>query len=237
MGIKDDLEKTVDDVLNQKWDVRDSRYVPTSNQVGLAGGGVKLEATVLYADLSESSRLATDFKQRTAAKVIRAYLACMTRLITDHGGTVTSFDGDRVMGVFVGDSKNTNAAKCGLKMSWTVQKLLQPKLQAHFKSLDEEGFTITHAAGIDTGNVLCIRAGQRGDNDLVFVGRAPNLAAKLSAEREAPYLTFIHDEVFIRLSDEAKYGGPNKELMWEVRSVEFRGHTERVHRSCWTWPP
>lgn len=72
---------------------------------------------MLYADLAHSTKLAREFPNSMAAKIVRAYLASMTRLVNHNGGKVRSFDGDRVMGVFVGTSKNTDAAKCALNIS------------------------------------------------------------------------------------------------------------------------
>ena len=50
----------------------------------------------------------------------------------------------------------------------------------------------------------------RGDNDLVWVGRGANYAAKLT-EISDDAATFITGEVFDRLHDSAKYGGANNE--------------------------
>lgn len=237
MTSKDDLSNEVSTILSQSWSLRDGRTVPSTENVVLAGGAVKLDATVLYADLAQSSKLATDFQQRTAAKVIRSFLFCICRLITGHDGTITSFDGDRVMGIFLSDSKNTNAAKCALKINYVTLKIIQPKVQNYFTSLKETGFTISHCVGVDTSTVLAVRAGQRGSNDLVWVGRAPNLAAKLSDIRNSPYHTYITEDVFSRLHESAKYGGDNKKLMWEKRSFQYIGESTTVYRSSWSWQP
>jgi len=53
---------------------------------------------------------------RIAAKVIRAYLDATCRVIRAEGGEIRSFDGDRVMTVFIGPPENTTAAGTGLKI-------------------------------------------------------------------------------------------------------------------------
>jgi adenylate cyclase len=201
MSLEDELSKSVSRIIQQSWDVRDGRTVPDTD-VALEGGAVRLDATVLYADLAQSSRLATDFQQRTAAKVIRIFLYCMCRLIATHDGTITSFDGDRVMGIFLGELKNTNAATCALKMNYVVSHIIQPKVKDYFTSLREAGFNISHCVGIDTSVTMAVRAGQRGSNDLVWVGRAPNLAAKLSEIRESPYNSYISEDVFSKSTNQ-----------------------------------
>lgn len=237
MGLEDVLSDETSKILSQSWDIRDGRTVPESENIALAGGAVRLDATVLYADLAQSSYLATEFQQRTAAKVIRAFLYSMSRIITTFNGSITSFDGDRVMGIFIRDTKNTDAAKCALKMNYAVKKIIKPKITAHFQALKRDGFNISHCVGVDTSSVLTVRAGQRGSNDLVWIGRAPNLAAKLSDIRESPYNSFITKDVFDRMPDSSKYGGEDKKLMWERRNFEFLGEKQVVYRSKWTWTP
>lgn len=237
MPILDDLKSGVNGILNTSWNMRDGRVIPSSDDVALDGGGVKLEGTVLYADLAQSSRLSTEFQQRTASKVIKSFLFCCTKIITAHGGTITSFDGDRVMGIFVGGSKNTSAAKTALKINYAVKDVIKPKIKAYFSSMNETPYEIDHAVGVDTSSMLAARAGQRGSNDLIWVGRSPNLAAKLSEIRESGYNSYITKDVYDMLNEEAKKGGSDKKDMWEQRSFSWLGENWVIYRSSWWWEP
>lgn len=190
-----------------------------------------------YFDLAQSSQLASEFDRRVAAKVVKCFLACVCQLISSCGGTITSFDGDRVMGVFIGDAKNTSAAKCALQINYAVGRVIKPRLSEYFKSVQNAGFEIAHAVGVDTGTILSVRAGQRGSNDLVWVGRAPNLAAKLSDIREPPYHSFITADVYDVLNKSSKYGGDPEQLMWERRSYKWLGESLTIYRSSWWWKP
>src|SRR5581483_7608309 len=110
------------------------------------------------------------------------------------------------------------------------------KLEAKYESLRTGSYKLAHCVGIDTSEVLVIRSGIRNNNDLVWVGRAPNVAAKLSNIRNSPYHSYITKAVFSVLNDEAKYGA-NKELMWEQRVgtwKEVKG-IETIYRSSWWW--
>jgi len=238
MGLTDVLSAETSNILSQKWNIRDGRTVPESETIQFAGGAVRINATVLYADLAQSSYLATEFQQRTAAKVISTFLYNMSRIITSFNGNITAYDGDRVMGIFIGDSKNTDAAKCALKMNHAVLKIIKPKVSAHFQSFKQTEYDISHCVGVDTSSILAVRAGQRGSNDLVWIGRAPNLAAKLSDLRVSGYNSFITKDVFDNMLDPSKYGGTNNDqLMWEKRSFKFLGKDEIVYCSNWTWTP
>lgn len=235
MSLAQDVETAINGVLNARWDFRVGRVVPDTADVALSGGAVELESTILYADLAESSSLVNEMDRRVAAKVIKAFLASACVVIRAHDGTVTSFDGDRVMAVYVGDYKNSNAAKTALKLNHVVKKVLSPKLAAQFVALKRTGFRLTHCVGLDTGTSVAVRAGVRGSNDLIWIGRAPNLAASLSEIRQDNYASFASAEVFKKLSDEAKFSNGEKKPMWGACTWTWRGEKLDLYRSEWTW--
>lgn len=237
MALVDDLTASVIDTLNAPWDIRTGYVVPTTETVALRGGGVEIDATILYADLAQSSKLATEFDRRTGAKVIKAFLGCAVKLIRANAGDITSFDGDRVMAIFLGDGRNDRAAKCALQIEWVMVHVLRPKLTEYFSSLRTAGFQVSHATGVDASRVLAVRAGARGNNDLVWIGRAPNLAAKMSDLRENGYTSYVSGEVYSGMSNATKIGGSPPRAMWEQRTLPWHGETLIVYRSNWWWKP
>ena len=149
----------------------------------------------MYADIDGSTGLVDTRSKEFCAEVYKVFLYLSSRIIRAEGGEIRSFDGDRVMGVFVGDSKNTSAAKAGLKINYAVKNILNPSLGSVY-----EGYPgITHTVGIDTSELLAVRAGIRGSNDLVWIGRAANHAAKLN-NLQSKFATRIKKEVFDRHS-------------------------------------
>jgi len=237
MALVNDLTSGVSSILRTAWNIRDVIRVPSTDDVALAGGAAKFMGTVLYADLAQSSYLATGFQRKTAAKIIKCFLFCCSKLISNHNGKITSFDGDRIMGVFIGNRKNTDACTTALQIKYAVTKIIKPKVEDYFSSMRESSFDISHAVGIDTSEVLAVRAGQRGSNDLIWVGRAPNFAASLSEIRETNYNTYITEDVFDVMHNDAKYGGENNELMWESRSYTWMDKRWTIYRSSWYWKP
>lgn len=236
MALLDDISADVDGILTQAWGVRDGQVVPETADVALAGGAVRLDATMLYADLADSTELAMGVDRRVVAKVYKSFLAAATRVIRARGGAVRSFDGDRVMGVFVGDAKNSIAAKCALQINYAFTKVVRPKLEAKYTALGDGTHPLRHAVGVDTSEVLVVRSGIRNNNDLVWVGRAPNVAAKLSALRESPYHSFLTAAVYARLNAESKLGSDGRE-MWERRTWSAVSGVDVVYRSSWWWAP
>lgn len=210
MGLADELRDYAKATHSTTWMRRDGQKVPETGDLALGSEAVDLDAVVLYADLKDSTGLVKGWKDWFAAEVYKNYLYTVSRIIRAHGGTITAFDGDRVMGVYIGGSKNSNAAKTALKINWAVQKVLQPAIDAQYPS---NTYTLKQKVGIATSKTMVARTGIRGSNDLVWVGNAANIAAKLAA-LDAGYKSYITQEVFGMLSDETKYGGNDKRLMW-----------------------
>lgn len=231
------LKSDVQTIIDTNWNKRSGNKIPSTEDIALAGGAVEIDATFLYADLANSSKMAKVLDRRVAAKILKSFLTTTTKLIKDHGGKVVSFDGDRIMGVFYGDSKNTSAAKCALQITYTVNYIIKPKFEAKYDSVKNASFSISHGTGIDTGTVLAVRAGARGDNDLIWIGRAPSLAAKLSDLRNSTYKTYITASVYNMLHESSTYGGSEKKNMWTKSSWNFLDENIVICKSSWCWEP
>ncbi len=234
--MESELSEAVDSIIKAAWDTRSGQVIPETEAITLGNSGVTLEATVLYADLADSTELAL-YDQEIAAEVYKTYLLGTSRLIKAGGGEIRSFDGDRVMGVFIGNSKNTNAAKAALKINYFFTRVLEPAFLTFYGRLKTSPFKFAQSVGIDTGEIRVARAGVRNDNDLIWVGRAPNIAAKLSSIREQGYSTYVTKAVFDKLHESSKvFNGQN---MWETRSWA-KGEpygTSVVYRSSWWFKP
>jgi adenylate cyclase len=236
----DDLRTKTAEIVHGRWAYRDGTVVPETEDVALGNEAVKFEATFLYADLADSTELAITDSQ-IAAEVFKAYLMGTTRIIRASEGDVRSFDGDRVMGVFLGDLKNTHATEAGLKINYFFWEILN-KAFADFYQLRAPA--LRQCVGIDTSEVRVVRSGIRDNNDLVWVGRAPNVAAKLSSIREHGYSTYISSTVFGRMAETSKtsnanFGNPPNTLMWEAQNwadgVPYG--VDKIYRSGWQWHP
>lgn len=232
MGLREDIEAGVSGVLRPEWVARDGQVVPVATDIALSNGAVRLEATYLYADMADSTGLAQGYKDWAAAKVIRSYLNASSRIIRARGGHIRSFDGDRVMGVFIGSTKNSDAVKAAMNISWAVSQVINPALQEKWKDFK---WTMGHGVGIDTGTAMLVRGGVHGENDIVSVGGAPNVAAKLSEIRGGRTIN-ISAAVYNDLNEASKF---SKGIdMWSLMGTQAYGNKSvRYHGSSYTWTP
>lgn len=228
MALVDDLTAQVKDIFKKAWTERDGTVIPEAEAVGLGNDAVKLEAVVLYADLAESTSLVDKYKAPFAAEIYKAFLACSAQLIKNFGGVITAYDGDRVMGVYIGDTKNTNAATTALKINAARISIIQP---AHDAQYPTNAFKLRHRVGIDRSALYVARTGVRGANDLVWVGRAANHAAKMAAMNNG-YSSIISEEVYSFLLDSAKIGGEGTNMWTELWSSELN---RTLYGSNWHW--
>ncbi len=228
MALANDLQKEVQGIFSTKWEERDGSVVPEPDSVTFGNDAVRLDGTVLYADLAQSTALVNGYKPWFAAEIYKAYLRCAARIIGNAGGTITAYDGDRIMAVFIGGRKNTSAAKCALQINWAVLEVINPAIKEKYP---KSNYVVSQAVGVDTSSLFVAKTGIRGSNDLVWVGRAANYAAKLCELRAESYASWITESVFNAMKDEAKF--TNGKSMWEERTWAAKGIT--VYRSHWKW--
>ena len=229
MGLKADLEKEVAAVFRAKWDERDGNVVPEDDSLTLGNDAVKLKATVVYADLADSTKLVDGHAPFFSAEMYKTFLHCAAKIIRSEDGFITAYDGDRIMAVYIGELKNSRAVRSALKINFAVSQLINPAQQGlYVKSF----FTMKHVAGVDTSDLFIAKTGVRGANDLVWVGRAANYAAKLSS-LPASFPTYVTKEVHDAIINELKVFTDGR-AMWEP--VRWNNFDDRIiYRSNWWW--
>lgn len=234
MSLSDDLTEARDAILASDLVVRIGTVVPTTETVGY-NQAVKLAATYLYADMVDSSGLVAASPKETVGKVLRLFLDLSVRIIRARGGHIRSFDGDRVMGVFIGVGRFDAAVKAAMQIRWACDELIQPKIRAKYKSVQQSGWTLKPGCGIASGDAFIVRGGVRKtSNDLVSVGLAPNLAAKLSDIRNPPFSTRIGAATYKSLTSAARLSKGAE--MWEgPLSLAMGGKTYQYYGSSYRW--
>ena len=225
----DTLQLDCRGIFANKWKFSDGKTVPDVDDILLGNDGINLDAVVLYADLVESTALVSNYEPHFAAEVYKSYLSSACKIIKNREGTIVGFDGDRVMAIFVGRSKNTQALQAALWINGAVKRILNPALKTQYP---DSNYVIRQAVGVDSGEILVAKTGVRGDNDLVWVGKAANYAAKLCTIRSEDYTSYCTAAVWKNALDEVKFH--NGKDIWESR-VWTKENSMPIYRSNWTW--
>jgi class 3 adenylate cyclase len=229
MALKEELEGQVGLIFKSPWTTRDGEVVPAPADVKLGNDAVKLTGTVLYADLSQSTAMVLAKTPEFSAEIYKTFLHCCGKIIRAFNGSITAYDGDRIMAVYLGNYKNTNSVKTGLKIHSACRHIIQPALKQQYPN---SAFELKHTVGIDTSTLFVARTGVRGDNDLVWVGRAANWAAKLS-DLPDTHPTWITKAVYDVMTDEAKISKAGNN-MWEQMTWSAMNN-ETIYRSSFWW--
>jgi uridylate cyclase len=224
--LMEEIQAEVATIFRSQWTERDGNVVPADDSVKLSNDGVNVDATVLYADMADSTHLVSGQTKTFAAEMYKTFLHAAARIIRNEGGTIAAYDGDRVMAVYMGGSKNTSAVRTALRLHYAVRHLIAPAMKHQYQS---QTYVPCHVTGIDTSKLFVARTGVRGANDLVWVGRAANYAAKLAALPH-DYPTWITEEVYDRMDHGLRF--TNGVAMWEPRDWTAM-RNKRIYRSNW----
>jgi class 3 adenylate cyclase len=229
MKSKAEIISSVREIFQTQWTTRDGQKIPDVQDVARGNVGVELDAAVLYADLTDSTGLVEGYKAQFAAEIYKSYLLGACEVIKNNGGDITAFDGDRVMAIFIGNNKNSQATKAALQIS-AIVKSINSELKTFYTNTT---FAIRHTVGVDAGQLLAARTGIWKYNDLVWVGSAANYAAKLCVGGDAYYPIRITERVYSKINEASKFGGSPKSNMWKKIVSPLSG--VEVYGSNWTW--
>ncbi len=241
MGLLAEVNAQLDKTIRKQMTVTEkqesSTSVPEATELGYAEGKL-ISATYLYTDMLDSSGLAAAADKESAAQVFRAFLNVSTKIIRSLDGHIRSFDGDRVMGIFSGPNKEDRAVKSAMHIKYAVDHIVTPAIHEEMPSLKSSGWNLKQSSGIATGKTLLARAGFRGSDDMISIGVAPNLAAKLSDVRgegtDAGYVTRIGKGTYESLSNSHKVSGDKN--MWQgTYNLSMGGKQYPYYRTKYRW--
>lgn len=231
--LADELTKEVEKTFKESWTEQATEGVPAAEDLRLNSNHAKRidAATVLYADLDGSTNMVDTLSWQRAAEVYKCYLRCASAIIRDEGGAITAYDGDRVMAVNTGPTKNTTAVRTAMKINRAVLEIIRPAYAAQYP---DSPFVLRHVVGISQSVLRAARVGVRGDNDIVWVGSAANHAAKLTAVSGNPI--WITESVYTGMHDSVRYANEKTKdkNMW-ARFTWTSFHNSVIYGSNYYW--
>jgi class 3 adenylate cyclase len=229
MPLKDELRLRVEQIASQSWgEIPNARVPPEPDALTFDNDGKRLSVCMMYADLHKSTEMVDAVLDYMAAEYYKSFLHCAGKLIKRNGGSIQAYDGDRVMGVFVGADKADQAVAAALELKFAVTSIINPIFSQQY---GEHHRILEHTVGIDAGEVLVAKIGIRRDSDLVWVGSAANYAAKLNSFSglDIEFSTRITDTVYQQLSEplRLKFG----QRIWDGPYANLEQHHH--YRTSW----
>ena len=167
--------------------------------IALKPRGLRRTVTILFADVSGSTRLGEQLDPESMRALMGRYFAEMHTVIERHGGTVEKFIGDAVMAVFGIPQLHEDDALRAVRASAEIRERLR-RLNIELEA--DRGIAIRFRTGVNTGEVV---AGDPADSQTLITGDAVNTAARLE-QAAAP------DEILI--------GPTTHQLVRDAVSVE-----------------
>lgn len=208
MPNKQEFTEQINQFFNEGYAIINGTKVPEAKDIPLFNQGTEIDLAILFIDIKESTKIVNGSRRETAAKMYKSFLWGVAQIARMNDGELRSFNGDGVLVVFYGDRKANNAVRSAFQMTWFVKEILKPKIQPRLSLNSQlQSIDFDFGIGIDTGKVLVVRGGMKGDNnnDLVWVGNPANYAVKLSGLAKGnSFSTFITHDVYSKLNDNLK---------------------------------
>lgn len=245
MGLKQDITDKVKDIINTNFTFEEVSYVPemANTKLTFANTGLKFEATVLYIDMRDSTKILNKHNKPTIAKIHKAYLHTTVKIATSLGGEVRSFNGDSVLAFFQGTTKQTlsNAVRAAMKIRYMIANT-----DSGINNLLAQYSAVDFGIGLDDGKILCAKVGVGGDNntkDLIWIGNAVNKAVIISDQCKASEYIGISSYVYANLEDDVKFGtqknvwtGQDEKVnMWKPYSFQYNDESQTFYKTSWYW--
>lgn len=233
MGYITDLDAKIKSYLEGDYEIIETDTIPSPENVAFGKKAYKIKLTAFCIDLRKSTDLLQIHDKETCGKIHKAYLTIASKIITENGGQLRSFNGDSVLAFWPANYKSEieSAVKAAFQLKWA----LDIKFSKYFAPYSKLDFGI----GIDWGIVYIIKAGlPRNDNnnDLVFLGMCVNYACMIANQGHSPHHIEISTDTYANLRDHWIYGNNNqglKENMWIDGSINWKNKIWKTKCTSW----
>jgi class 3 adenylate cyclase len=241
MGLKEEINNKVKDVLDSKFTVAEVDYVPRIDNTKLTFGntGLKFKGSVLFIDIRGSTKILNDHNKTTVAKLHMAFFHTIVKIANSFNGNVRSFNGDSALIFFEGDFQRTisDTVICAMTIKYMLSNP-ESGINQQLKKYSSLDFGI----GVDHGEILCTKIGVGGEHnrDIFWIGNCVNKSTVLGDSSKSPDHIAISSFVYDNLLADAKFGtvgffgnGEEKVDMWTKSSFYYNDHCENYYYTSW----
>ena len=175
----------------------------TANSGRSTSIGERRQVTVLFADLSNFTRLSTQIGAEETHAMLNRYFELVDKIIESYGGRVDKHIGDNVMAVFGAPIAHDDDSLRAVFAAIEIQEQMA-SLPTDF------GDCLQTHIGIASGRVVASGTGSVAHHEYAVTGEAVNLASRLQ-DQAGPGETLISDSLFRAIAERVicERGGRN----------------------------
>ena len=158
---------------------------------GVALGGERATATILFADIVGFTELADRLDAERVVDILNHFFSAAVQIVFEHDGLLDKFYGDGLMVVFGPPRVRDDDAARALAVA--------EALHSAASTIQADGKPLQLAIGIATGEVVAGHIGSPKRMDYTVIGDAANLASRLQGAAP-PGATYADDRTYERLA-------------------------------------
>lgn len=177
---------------------------------GVALGGERATATILFADIAGFTELAERLDAESVVEVLNAFFTAAVQIVFERDGLLDKFYGDGLMVVFGPPRVSDDDAARALAVAAALHRIAA--------TITADGKPLRLSIGIATGEVVAGHIGSPRRMDYTVIGDAANLASRLQGAAP-PGATYVDDATYLRLREK-----PSAEKL----IAKIRGKSEPV---------
>lgn len=161
------------------------RFLPASMVDRAAQGKLVLDlrpeprlVTVLFTDIVGFTQLSNTLRSRRVAELLNEYLAEMTHVIFNNGGTIDKFMGDAILVLFGAPEELSPNEQ--VRRAIATAREMQRSLRALNQRWQEQGISqVQFRCGIHQGTAVVGMFGSSERSDYTAIGPSVNIAARI----------------------------------------------------------
>jgi class 3 adenylate cyclase len=176
-----------------------SRYLPPTVWKAINQGkdealqAERKKITIFFSDIKDFSQLSEEMEAEALTDLLNHYLTEMSKIVTQHGGTIDKFMGDAIMVLFGDTNSQGIKADCLRCVSMAIA------MKKKMKSLQMEWYNqgiknpMQIRMGINTGFCTVGTFGTSSHLDYTVLGTQVNLASRLESSAEPDEILISHE--------------------------------------------
>jgi class 3 adenylate cyclase len=161
---------------------------------GVALGGERAQATILFADIAGFTGLAERLDAEAVVDILNQFFGAAVQIVFEHDGLLDKFYGDGLMVVFGPPRVRDDDAARAIAVA--------AELHRAGANIQADGKPLQLAIGIASGEVVAGHIGSPRRMDYTVIGDAANLASRLQSAAP-PGRTYVDDNTYARLREPA----------------------------------